>query len=137
VDLAKTYGYENQMVRAECSGSPLVILQGLRHSARSSLGRITATALYFFGYANVLALWVAAVEKPFAPSRTGLWITPGNIWSLKLVTDSSVPTGAHELLGWWLVPIALAVGWVLRTVTDRIAQWWIRRYRQSKVAKEA
>lgn len=32
VDLAQTYRAENTMVRAECTGSPLVILQGLRHS---------------------------------------------------------------------------------------------------------
>ena len=137
VDLAETYRSENQMVRAECSGSPLVILQGLRHAGRGPLGRITATVLYAFGYINVLTLWAAAIDKLFAPSRTGVWYTPGKIWSLTLVTSGDHPAGAHELLGWWLAPIAVALGWILRYVTDRIARRWIGRYRRSKGSQEA
>lgn len=137
VELAKTYRAENQMVHAECSGSPLVILQGLRHASRSALGRVTASALYAFGYINVLTLWAAAIDKVFAPSRTGIWYTPGKLWSLSLVTDGNPTAGARELLRWWLVPIALAIGWALRYVTDRIARWWIGRYRRSKISQEA
>jgi hypothetical protein len=135
VDLAKTYRAENEIARAECSGSPLRILQGLRHSSRSRIGRVTAGALYFFGYANVLTLWVAASDKLFFPSRTGLWYTSGNIWSLRLVTDGREPAGAHELLGWWLIPVTLAAGWILRYLVDQAARWWIRRYRQSKLSQ--
>lgn len=137
VDLARTYKSENQMVRAECSVSPLVIVQGLRHASKSGLGRVTATALYAFAYINVLTLWAAAIDKLFAPSRSGLWYTPGRIWSLTLVTGGSQPEGARELLGWWLVPVALLIGWGVRYLTDRIAQWWIRRYRRLKQTQEA
>src|SRR5262245_37011038 len=111
VDLAGTYRSEKQMARAECSGSPLVILQGLRHATRSRLGRATATALYAFGYINVLTLWAAAIDKLFTPSRVGLWYVPGQIWSFALGTSGNAPEGAHELLGWWLVPTAALVGW--------------------------
>lgn len=137
VDLARTYKSENQMVRAECSVSPLVIVQGLRHASKTGLGRVTATALYAFGYINLLTLWAAAIDKLFAPSRTGLWYTPGRIWSLTLVTGGSQPEGARELLGWWLVPVALLIGWGVRSLTDRVAQWWIRRYRRLKQTQEA
>lgn len=137
VDLAKTYRTENLIAQAECSGSPLVILQGLRHASQSRSGRFLVTVLYFFGYANVLALWAAAIEKIFSPSRTGLWYTPGKIWSLTLVTDNNGPAGGRELLGWWLVPAFLVVGWILRLLIDRIAQWWIRRYRRSRISPAA
>src|SRR5215813_849600 len=137
VELAKTYRAESQMVRAECSGSPLIILQGLRHASRSRLGRVTATALYALGYINVLTLWAAAIDKLFAPTRAGLWYVPGEIWSLTLVTSGNPLAGARELLGWWLVPIAVLVGWAIRHVTDRIAQWWIGRYRRRKELREA
>src|SRR5262249_50003842 len=137
VDLAGTYRAETQMARAECSGSPLVILQGLRHASRSGLGRVTATALYAFGYINVLTVWAAAIDKLFAPSRVGLWYVPGKIWSFALVTSGNAPEGAHELLGWWLVPIAALAGWAVRYVTDRTARWWIGRYRRSKVSQGA
>lgn len=136
VDIAKTYLAENLMVQAECSGSPLVILQGLRHASRSRRGRLLVTALYFFGYINVFTLWAAAIEKLLAPSRGGLWYVPGHWSSISLITSGSPPSGARELLGWWLVPIAVLVGWALKVVTDRIAQLWIGRYRRQKESRE-
>ena len=130
VDLARTYRAENQMLRAQCTGSPLVILTGLRRATRSGLGRITATALYFFGYSNALTLWAAALVKVFAPARGGLWYIPGHPGSITLVIEAYPPPGARELLGWWLVPLALVLGWAIRRLTDRLAQAWIRRYRR-------
>jgi hypothetical protein len=115
VDLAMTYCAENRMVRAECSGSPLVILQGLRHASRTRAGRLTVTALYAFAYINVLTFWAAAIEKLFSPSRGGLWYTLGNIWSITLITGGNPPAGARELLGCWLVPIAATAGWLLHS----------------------
>src|SRR5262245_42589483 len=50
LDLAQRYRSQNQMVRAQCSGSPLIILLGLRHASRGTLGRVSATALYVLGY---------------------------------------------------------------------------------------
>src|SRR5689334_21457158 len=37
--LAQRYRSDNEMVRAECSGSPLAILGGLRHASPASMGR--------------------------------------------------------------------------------------------------
>ena len=88
-----------------------------------------ATALYLFCYANVVTLWAAAIDKLSGQSRTGLWYTPGNVWSLALVTNGNPPAGSRELLGWWLVPAVVVAGWVVRYLADRIAHWWIRRYR--------
>lgn len=131
VDLAKKYKSENLIARAECSGSTLVILQGLRHAGRSGAGRLTATVLYVLGYVYVVTFWAAAIEKALFPSRVGLWWTPGELWSLSLVTRGGGAPGARELLGWWLIPAAIAAGWILKYLADRAATWWIRRYRRS------
>jgi len=130
--LAQTYRSENQMVRAQCSGSPLIILEGLRHASSGTFERVTATALYVLGYFAMGTLWAGALEKLLAPSRGGLWYTPGDFWSLTLAVGGNPPAGARELLGWWIVPIALLAGWGVKYVSDRIAQWWIGRYRRSK-----
>jgi hypothetical protein len=132
LELAQTYRSENQMVRAQCSGSPLVILEGLRHASSGTLGRVTVTALYVLGYFGMGTLWAGALEKLLAPSRGGLWYTPGDVWSITLAVGGNPPVGARELLGWWIVPIALLAGWGVKYVSDRIAQWWIGRYRRSK-----
>jgi hypothetical protein len=134
LDLAQTYRSDNQIVRAQCSDSPLIILQGLRHASRGTLGRVTATALYVFGYSTTVMLWAGALEKLLAPSRGGLWYIPGDVWTL--VVGGNPPSGARELLGWWVVPIALLAGWGVKSATDRIARWWIGRYRRSKASQQ-
>ena len=132
VDLAKAYLAESRIVRAECSSSTLLIFLGLRHAGRTRAGRFLGTVLYVFGYVNVVALWLAAADKLLFPSRTGLWYSPGRWKSLALVTNGNAPPGAHELLGWWLIPVAILAGWILRYLIDSVAQWWLRRYRQSE-----
>ena len=132
VDLAKAYLAESRIVQAECSSSTLLIFLGLRHAGRTRAGRFVASVLYVFGYVNVVALWLAAADKLLFPSRTGLWYSPGRWNSLALVTNGNAPPGAHQLLGWWLIPVAILAGWILRYLTDSVARWWLRRYRQSE-----
>src|SRR5262249_47880210 len=107
--------------------------QGLRHTG-GTFGRVTLTALFVLGYFGMGTLWAAVLQKLFAPSRGGLWYTPGDFWSLTLVVGGNPPAGARELLGWWLVPIAVLAGWGVKYLSDRIAQWWIGRYRRSTSA---
>jgi hypothetical protein len=133
LDLAQTYRSENQMVRAECSGSPLVILQGLRHVG--TWGRVAVTALFVLGYLGMGTLWAGAIEKVLAPSRGGLWYTPGDFWSITLNVGGNPPAGARELLGWWVVPLTLLAGWGVKYGSDRMAQWSIGRYRRSKASR--
>jgi uncharacterized membrane protein len=104
VDLANTYRAEGIMVQAECSGSPLVILQGLRHASRTRVGRSTATLLYVFGYATVISVWREAVHELFVP-------------------------GADR---WWLIPALVIAGLAVKYAVDRVAKWWLRRVRQSR-----
>ena len=136
LNLARTYRSENQIMRAECSGSPLVVLQGLRQASGGTGARVAATALYVLGYFGMGTLWAGALEKLLAPSRGGLWYTPGDFWSLTLIVGGDPPAGARELLGWWLVPIAVLAGWGVKYVSDTIARWWIARYRRSRALQE-
>ena len=136
LDLARTYRSQNEMVRAECSGSPLVILPGLQHATTGTLERVTVSALYVLGYFGMGTLWAGALEKLLAPSRGGLWYTPGDFWSLTLVVGGTPPANAQELLGWWVVPITMLAGWGVKYVSDRTAQWWIRRYRRSTPSRD-
>jgi hypothetical protein len=129
VDLAQTYRSENHIVRAQCSGSPLVILQGLRSASGGTAERLTLTALYVLGYFGMGLLWAGALEKLAAPSRGGFWYVPGDLTSATLLVGGNPPAGARELLGWWVVPIALVAGWGVKYLSDRIARWWIGRHR--------
>lgn len=133
VELARKYNADHEMARAECSGSPLAILLGLRHTNKTHLGQRALTALYAFGYFVAFGFVAMAIEKALSPAKVGLWYTPGNIWSLRWVTHGDGPANGRELLNWWFVPLTLLIGWLLRYGTDRIALWWIRRYRRDSV----
>jgi len=100
VDLAKTYQAGNSRARAACSNSPLVILEGLRQSSRGRMQRVAVSSLYIFGYAYVVSLWVAALDKLAAAPRTG----------------------------WVLVAANLAAGLLLKYLIDLTARWWIQRH---------
>ena len=132
VDLAMTYRAENVMVQAECSGSPLVILQALRHASRTRAGRTTATLLYVTGYATVISLWREAVHGLLGTDRMRLWYTPGTAWPLSLAADGAAPAGSTEILGWWLVPALIVAGLALKFAVDGAGRWWIRRRRRAK-----
>jgi uncharacterized membrane protein len=105
VDLAKTYRAGNSKARSACSNTPLMILQGLRKASRGRTQRVAVTALYVFGYAYVVFLWVAALEKLGAAPRTG----------------------------WVSVAADLAAGVLLKYLVDMIAHWWIHRYQHPEL----
>lgn len=135
-ELASQYMTDHLLARAEVTRSPVRILASLLRWASLSvagfmvfLGSIVG---YFFGGAFILC----AALKPFHPQSAGLWVIPSGPddyeVSLRL-GFGSVPVGARDVLGWWIVPIGFAVGCWLVILTTRIALWCARRYQRSRV----
>ena len=85
---------------------------------------------YFLG----AALIVAALIKPFHSQAAGLWIFPDNADGVQIslrLGFGTPPANGRELLGWWMVPVGLAVGCGLVISTTRLALWSARRFRKS------
>jgi hypothetical protein len=130
-DLARQYRTDRVAAKAECSGSPIVILHSLMLLRRGWFGGRAALALAALGYAWALVIGAAAIEKVLSPRDVGLWWRPGS-WGLpRLTVDGPGPPGTRELLGWWIVPAGLAACLVLLFATRQFARWWIRRSRAS------
>lgn len=134
-ELAAEYMTNEALARAEVSRSPLRILGSLFRWASLSIAGfwvlLGAVIGYFLGFAFILC----AVLKPFHPQTAGLWRysdAGGSQVSLRLGFGSP-PAGAHEILGWWMVPVGLVVGIGLVTMTTRFAIWCARAYRRSHV----
>ncbi len=53
-----------------------------------------------------------------APGQIGAWVSPGS-FSIGTTTNP----GAHDVLGWWLVPVGLAVGAIALVATTWILRW--------------
>jgi hypothetical protein len=134
-DLASEYMADAILARAESSRSPLRILASLFRWATLSIAGCFVLIGSLLGYFLGCALILCALLKPFHPHSAGLWryqdSTGGWVLSLRL-GFGSVPAGSHDLLGWWIVPIGLLVGFVLIMLTTRLAIWCVRVCRKSR-----
>jgi uncharacterized membrane protein len=132
--LAGEYMADNLLARAERSPSPFQLLDSLFRWASLSfagcfvlLGSLTG---YFLGAAFILC----ALLKPLHPHTAGLWVyrdSVGGLTTSLRLGFGSVPAGGKEVLGWWMVPLGLAVGCALLMLTTRFAIWCVRQYRKS------
>jgi hypothetical protein len=135
-ELASQYVTDDLLARAEVSRSPFRILQSLFRWASLSVAGFFVLLGSITGYFLGAALILCALLKPFFPRNAGLWAIPDGAGdsaiSLRLGMTNS-PVDGRELLGWWIIPIGLAVGCTLVILTTRFALWCVRQYRRSRV----
>ena len=119
--LAALYGIDR-------GSSPLVLLRGLARWATVSVLGFPALAATIIGYLLAVSFLLAALIKPFAPHRTGVWQLAGGEFSLRLGLLEPPPPHAVELLGWWIVPLGFAAGALVFAITPWFGRWTIRRF---------
>jgi hypothetical protein len=129
-ELARQYRTDKVAERAECTGSPIMILHSLHLLRRRRPSGWAALFLAGMGYAWALVLVSAAIEKVLSPHDVGLWLGTGT--QPRITVDGPGPAGTHELLGWWFVPLGLLAGAGLFFLTRHFALWWIRRSRPTR-----
>jgi len=81
-------------------------------------------------------LLIGATLKPFNPHTVGLWAFHDETGDLNLslrLGTADPPAGAHELLGWWIVPIGLLAAVGLVFTTSRLTRWSARKIKRSNV----
>jgi hypothetical protein len=130
-DLADNYLTNALLQRAQTSRSPFPILRALVRWAGISFAGVVTLLLSLVGYFLGGAFFLCALLKPFHPQSAGLWRIPDpadpTSMSLRL-GFSGPPAGAHELLGWWIIPFGLVAGALLVFVTIRLGSWSIRAF---------
>ncbi len=121
---------ETIVARAEHSFSPWLVLQGIvRWAALSSAG-LFVLMTSFVGYALAAVFTFCALRKPFAPARVGLWRLDSPADSFSLTLGFGAPPAGTELLGWWMIPLGLAVGPGLFLLTARFGLWSLRKFQR-------
>jgi hypothetical protein len=132
-DLASLYLTDDLQVRALASRSPLLILRSLFRWASISFGGFFVLIGSLLGYFLAASLVACALLKPIHPLTAGLWLIPnGADYEISIrLGFGSVPPGGRDLLGWWIVPIGMAVGCGLFFLTARFGLWSIRRLRRT------
>lgn len=130
-DLARMYITENMMSRAAASRSPWLILRGMYRWAGMSVWGFVIFLMALIGYALGAGFFVCAALKPFFPANVGLWWR-SNPLLVNLGGQWPVPHGARELLGWWLIPVAIAAGSASLFLTHRFTLFGVRRFRRMR-----
>jgi hypothetical protein len=128
-DLAAQYVTTSALAGAERSRRPWTLVRGLARVAGASIAGVPALLGCVLGYGLAVSLALAAVRKPMAPDRVGLWELGADTYSLRL--GFGAPPGGRELLGWWIVPLGLLAGAGLLWLTTWFGRWAIRRLRRS------
>lgn len=118
---------------AERSNSPWLLVRSLSRWATLSIGGFFALIGLLMGYGLAISFFLAALIKPFAPDRTGLWRLPGDEISLRMGLGGLPPPGSEELIGWWIVPIGLVAGVLVLRLIPRFGRWATRRFRLALV----
>jgi hypothetical protein len=134
-DLAKEYVTDHLITQAEKSRMPLHILGSAFRWASLSVAGVVVLVGSIVGYTLSIAAILCAVSKPFHPRTAGLWVfrdtADDPTFSLRLGLGHPVTAG-QDLLGWWIVPVGLCLGWVLLTLTTRTTLWFLGRYRKQR-----
>ncbi len=124
-ELAAQYNEGLLLRRASRSFSPLLLLRAtLRIASKGVTG-----ALVFFagmlGYGIGTAFVLTALLKPIFPAHTGLWMVDGRFLTSGTMLYAPQPP-AQEILGWWYVLIALAIGCALIAATTLATRAFLR-----------
>jgi hypothetical protein len=109
-------------------GTPLTVARTLARLAAFGGQGLLMFLLSLSGYAFAGCWLFTAFTKPFAPDRVGLWLLPstsGDV-SLSLGRHGAGVIG-HDVLGWWIIPIGLTIGFVCAFATYRFDLRFIRR----------
>lgn len=114
--LARQYSDYVLLQSASRSISPLLLLKAALRLATKGISGFVVLACGVVGYAFGAGLVLVALIKPLAPEHTGLWLKNGvPVSSGALVVIPPPP--AHEVLGWWCIPLALILGVLILLVT--------------------
>lgn len=95
---------------------PVSLMRGLYHTLWLGSGRAAVALAFALGYLLLAVFLVMALLKPIWSRNVGLFrSTDGNI-SFGILSSAD---GAQELLGWWIMPIALGVCAILYWALNR------------------
>ena len=124
-ELAAQYRDGLLIRRASRSISPLLLLRAALRLATKGVSGVIVFFAAIFGYCIGGGFVLSSFAKCIFPAHTGTWLKDGKV--VMSGTTLFVPEPpAHEIMGWWYVPIALVLGSLLILLTTFVIQRSLR-----------
>lgn len=122
-DLAATFVSNHELQGALAKGTSWALGRALLGATRDHLIPILGLLPFAVGHIVAFGCLITAALKPFKPRDLGLWIGDGTF----VIGSASKTSGAHEVLGWWGIPVLAAAGIFLLWISNRILRLLARR----------
>lgn len=111
--------------KASHSISPWLLLRATLRLATKGVSGVVVFFVAVFGYAFGVGFVLSAFAKCIFPAHTGAWVRGGEL--VISGTQLYIPQPpAHEILGWWYVPITLTIGSLLTLATTFVIRTSLR-----------
>jgi uncharacterized membrane protein len=127
--VAQAYSSEMAVEEALATGRTGAMARALWHLATTTARGFGAVVGLCAGYLSALALLAIAALKPIFPRNVGVFAIDGVPRSVGALFPA--PAGAEVWGGYWVVPIALALGLALLVAMHRASRrflgWWRAR----------
>ena len=133
--LAREYLTDELLSRTASTRSPVRIIDGLFRWASLSVVGLFALLASLVGYSFGFLCLLCALLKAVHPRTAGVWSlldAAGDTTISVRLGFGPEPQNGHELLGLWIVPLGLAVGFISLLLTTSFARWCIRQFRQTQ-----
>ena len=129
-EYARRFRENYEISAALGSGSAVRMLQAVAKLLGRSLQVFLGFFFFLFLYLNTVAFALVAVLKPVFPENMGLWTSSREpLFLFGFIEDPARP-GLSEHLGWWLVPVCLALSVLLYWGTTALLKRFLRSLRR-------
>lgn len=126
--VAQAYSTERVIDEAVITGRVVAVLRAMWSVAATSIGGFFAAVGLLVGYAIGLGFLAIAVMKPIFPHNVGLWRE--GPFGLPSAFGAKFPATVEPSGGYWIVPIALALGLGILVLTQHGARRFLAGVRQ-------
>lgn len=124
-ELAAQYRDGLLIRKASRSLAPLVLLRAALRLATKGASGIFVFFCAVFGYSFGVGFICVAVAKSIVPSHAGAWVQDGRLVAAGAFIYG-VPSSAHEVLGMWIIPLALTLGSLTLLLTSFLIRTSLR-----------
>jgi len=133
LQVAQAYSAERTIDEAVTTGRLVAVVRAIWQLAFTTMTGFFAALGLLVGYGIGAACFMVAALKPFLPNNVGFWVSDTHPLDFTYGGRFPVPSDAHQVGGYWIIPISIVCGLVIMVLTHRGARRVLAWFRQRRV----